>query len=91
MEWVKDGPESFCARCNKSISEVRLFDAVSREGIIKMCEECAKLEGVPIIRKPNTLQLKDSEKSYTVYERLARAAGLQDRIHKNKITRCRKF
>ncbi len=81
----KKSDEPTCARCNKSILEVRLFDVVGRAEIIKMCEECAKLEGVPIIRKPNTFQLKDAEKNYTVYERLAQAAGLQDRVPKDKI------
>jgi len=74
-----------CNRCGKSVEDVRLFDAIGREEIIKMCEECATIEGVPIIRRPNTNQLKNSEKTYTVRERLSKAAGLLDKIPKDKI------
>lgn len=40
-----------CSICGITDEEVRLFDAISNEGIIKICEKCASEEGIPIIKK----------------------------------------
>jgi ribosome-binding protein aMBF1 (putative translation factor) len=73
-----------CFKCGKSEQEVRLFDAVIDTGVVKMCEQCAEDDGIPVIRRPSTAQLKESEKPYTVQQRLRRMAGLnkeeQDKI-----------
>ena len=65
-----------CFRCKKSGSEVRLLDAISDANVVKMCEECSAIEGVPVIKRPSTSQLKESEKPYRVTARLRRMAGL---------------
>jgi len=67
-----------CFKCGKSDREVKLLDAISFGEIVKICEECSLIENIPIIRKPTTQQLKESERSYTVKERLRRMAGLSE-------------
>lgn len=42
-----------CERCLKTEKEARLFDVISRAGLLKMCANCAKLEGFPIARMPS--------------------------------------
>lgn len=69
--------EEKCFRCLKSERIVRLLDAIYENEIVKICEECALLEDIPIIRKPSSFQLKESERPYTVQERLARMSGIK--------------
>jgi len=85
-----------CYKCKKTEEEVRLFDAVSKEEVVRVCGECALSENLPVIRRPTTLQLKESERPYSIYERLRRMAGLhaeeKERISKiaEKITEPKK-
>jgi len=65
-----------CFRCGRNEREVKLLDAISFGEVVKICEECLLIEDMPVIRKPTTQQLKESERSYTVKERLRRMAGL---------------
>ena len=58
-----------CFNCGASISRVRLFDAISDEGLIKICEKCSREEHIPIIRRPTTFQLKEAERKQSFYER----------------------
>jgi len=60
-----------CFKCGVTEEKARLFDAVSGEGIVKICERCSNEEEMPIIRKPTTFQLKESERRQSVYERLS--------------------
>jgi len=59
-----------CFRCDRDEKEVKLVDAVYRNEIVKVCERCAITEEIPIIRRPSTSQLRDSEKAFSVYQRL---------------------
>ena len=68
--------EEKCFRCEKSESIAKLMDAIYGNEIVKICEECALLENIPILRKPSSFQLKEAEKPYTVSERLRRMAGV---------------
>jgi len=72
--------EERCFRCLKSGKVVRLLDAVYENEISKICEECALIENIPIIRKPSSFQLKESQRPYTVQERLARMSGVKGKI-----------
>jgi len=58
-----------CFNCGAPISKVRLFDAISDEGLIKICEKCSREEHIPIIRRPTTFQLKEAERKQSFYER----------------------
>lgn len=68
--------ENRCFRCSRTWEEVKLMDAIYDKEIVKVCEECSLTEDIPIIRKPASFQLKESEKPYTVYQRLSRMAGI---------------
>jgi len=69
----------YCFKCNKSSEEIRLVDAITAGEIVKSCEDCALSENLPVIRRPTTSQLKESEKNYSVYERLTRISGFRGR------------
>lgn len=66
-----------CFICGALGSQVRLFDAVSDNGIIKICERCSEEERIPVIRRPTTFQLKESERRHSVYEKLHSASGIK--------------
>ncbi len=66
-----------CFKCSVSNTEIRLFDVISSEGIVKICEKCLKEEDLPVIRRPTTFQLKEAERKPSVYERLSKAAGIK--------------
>ena len=44
---------AICEKCRKTNREVLLCNVISREGIVKMCEPCARLEGLPIAKMPS--------------------------------------
>jgi len=56
-----------CFRCGAEGDKTRLFDAISSEGIVKICADCSKGEDIPLINKPTSEQLKSAEqmKSYS--------------------------
>lgn len=68
-----------CSNCGVSEDRVRLFDAVSSRGIVKLCEKCSSDSRFPVIRKPAVFRLKETEKKSSVYERLSRSAGIEPR------------
>jgi len=59
-----------------------LYDVITKEGIIKLCDNCSRREDSPIIRKPTVFQLKEIARSPTVYERLSKVAGIDSRDRK---------
>lgn len=67
-----------CERCGISEQEVRLFDAIYDGGMQNLCERCSIIENVPIIKKPNSSQLKESEKCPGVYDRMKRLSGIRE-------------
>ncbi len=68
----------FCARCTVSGDRVRLFDAIFEGRSEKICERCSIIENIPIIKKPTTNQLKESEKNVGVRPRMQRLAGIRE-------------
>ncbi len=70
------GKMEICYKCQRSERAVKLLDAIYGSEIVKICEECAVSENIPIIRKPTSFQLNESEKPYTVRERLSKMAGI---------------
>ncbi len=57
-----------CSVCGISGEKSRLLDAISSKGIIKICEVCFKEEDMPILRRPTTFQLKESEKEQKIHD-----------------------
>jgi len=66
-----------CIRCGVQEDEVRLFDAVYEGRMACLCERCSIIENIPIIKKPNALQLKESESGEKVFSRMKRLAGIR--------------
>jgi ribosome-binding protein aMBF1 (putative translation factor) len=67
-----------CVRCNVDGKEVRLFDAIYEGRMGTICERCSIIENIPIIKKPATSQLRESEKDTKVYSRMKELAGIKD-------------
>lgn len=65
-----------CFKCGVSEDKTRLFDAISSQGIIKVCSQCSFEEDIPVIRKPTTFQLKEAERKPGVYEKMSKASGV---------------
>ncbi len=62
-----------CFKCGITGDKVRLFDAITDEGIAKICGECASNEHIPIINKPTEYQLKEAERRQSIYQRFSRS------------------
>lgn len=73
-----------CFRCERSEKEVRLLDAIYENDVVKICERCAVVEDILILRRPSTSQLKESEKSYSVYQRLKKLSGGVEKKEKHE-------
>ena len=67
-----------CVRCGVDGNEVRLFDAIYDGWMSCICERCAIIENIPVIKKPETSQLKESERGVNVYDRMKRMSGIKD-------------
>jgi len=69
---------SMCFSCKRSSQEVKILDAVKEARPVKICESCAKVEDVIVIRKPTSRQLNDPNKPMSVYNRLRRLSGIDE-------------
>lgn len=61
-----------CRICKKTEQETKLFPGILATEMVNVCEECAEDQNIPIIKKPSKEQLTQSQKTYTVKERLSR-------------------
>lgn len=59
----------YCERCRVSEDKVRLFDTIYNNHMAFLCERCAIIENVPIVKRPDSAQLKNSEKTVRMFER----------------------
>jgi len=76
-----------CFNCGISEERTKLFDVIGKEGIVKMCKDCASKENIPLIKK----RLSNSyfshnklTKKETVYERLSRMSGVDSKNKKSE-------
>lgn len=65
-----------CSNCGVSSSATRLFDVISGEGIVKLCQECLSSDSIPLKRSGGLSP--GQEKKQTTYERLSTLAGIKD-------------
>jgi len=65
-----------CIRCEIDGRDVKLFDAIYDGRMSSICERCSIIENVPVIKKPDPSQLKESEQSVGVNQRMKRLAGV---------------
>lgn len=68
-----------CFRCDVSEEHANLYEVIYENEIACVCENCARIENLPVIRKPSKSQLQEAKRPYSVYERLARASGMDDK------------
>lgn len=70
-----------CFKCHRNDDEVKLVNAILAGEIVDICEECNVRENIPVIRRPSSEQLRESENQYlkkeSVKERLKRMAGIE--------------
>ena len=66
-----------CDICGITSTEVRIFDAVHDLRMTTLCERCAIIENIPIIKKPNSEQLKESE-TVRVSDRMRDLSGMKE-------------
>lgn len=73
-----------CARCGISEENARLYEVVSKKGIIPLCVECNHIENLQVINRPSKEQILDSQNpmSKSVRERLSNMNHLKTPIHK---------
>lgn len=62
-----------CPICQKREGN---FHAIKDNQVIKICETCSRVEGLPIIRKPTNEQLARANQRYTVRERMMKISGM---------------
>ncbi len=68
-----------CIICNKSEFEGEILRGIYANQIQDVCRECAENEGIAVMKKPTAEQLKESERPFTVDERLERLTGVKRR------------
>lgn len=73
-----------CFICGAKGEKLRLYEAIIKNGLVKICENCSVKESIPILKGIKDLKLKESERNLTVYERLSKMAGLDPEKHKEK-------
>jgi len=64
-----------CAVCG--IEGRKLFDTISNFRFLRLCSRCAFQEHATLIEKPTEEQIRKANTAYSVYERLAKAAGFE--------------
>ena len=60
-----------CFRCGVSGEKVRLYDAISAKGIVKICGECNAVEKFPLIKKATDSQIEESQRQKSVRDMLS--------------------
>ncbi|MDE1848772.1 MAG: hypothetical protein KGH55_01955 [Nanoarchaeota archaeon] len=61
-----------CIKCGISSENATLYDAISTDGLVKICANCNVRENLPLLKKTGPIT---GEKRQTVYERMTRLSG----------------
>lgn len=61
-----------CFKCGASSENTIIYDAISKEGLVRICANCNIKENLPILKKSGAVP---AEKRQTVYERMTRMSG----------------
>ncbi len=59
-----------CVVCGKTKEEADLFEGIYEGDVVDICSDCAELEEVPLIKKPNQERVDAALQSKSVRERL---------------------
>jgi ribosome-binding protein aMBF1 (putative translation factor) len=77
-----------CFKCGVPDNRALLYDVISLKGVQKVCRKClAEESDMPIVKKPKTFQLKETENKSSVYERLSKVAGIDTKKHNPVVSR----
>lgn len=71
-----------CIKCEISDEKAILYDAISKEGIVKICRKCNLEENLPLIQQVK--KEEGIERERDVYARLSKYAGLDPKEHRKK-------
>ncbi len=66
-----------CKICGKTGEETELLRGIFEDKIEPVCIQCSKVEGIPIVRKPNLEILDEKKEHLSVRERMERMANPQ--------------
>ncbi|PIN78091.1 hypothetical protein COV15_00320 [Candidatus Woesearchaeota archaeon CG10_big_fil_rev_8_21_14_0_10_34_12] len=69
--------EEICFVCGMSSDLTSLFEAISDEEIVMVCQNCAFKENLPLLRKPTEEQIKESKIPYSRKEVFARISSFK--------------
>lgn len=69
-----------CGVCGKSEEVIPLFDGIYDESVSKVCYECAKREGINLIKKPTREQLEQAQKRLSVREVMEKISSPQKKL-----------
>lgn len=69
--------ERKCALCGITEKDTVLYEGIYDREMIFVCQDCAREERVPVIKKPSLEQLKDADKFYSVRERMEKMSGMK--------------
>lgn len=61
-----------CFKCGASSENTIIYDAISNDGLVRICANCNIKENLPILKKAGAMPI---EKRQTVYERMTRMSG----------------
>jgi ribosome-binding protein aMBF1 (putative translation factor) len=60
-----------CFRCGVSGDKVKLSRVVSNQGIVKVCDDCSRIEKLPVVKRATDEQVAQSQRHVSVRDRLA--------------------
>jgi len=66
-----------CIRCKRTEQEVELLDGIYAGGSAKVCERCSLIDNIPVLKTPTPEQLKYSERTESIRNRMMRLAGIK--------------
>jgi len=66
-----------CIRCKRTEQEVDLLDGIYASGSAKVCERCSLIDNIPVLKTPTLEQLKYSERTESIKNRMMRLAGIK--------------
>lgn len=73
-----------CLRCGITEEKALLYDAITKEGVKKICRRCSYQESVPFARTKDAEELKGLERKKEVYDRISRAANIDNQKKLNQ-------
>ena len=65
-----------CYICQKTSDEARIFRGIYEGEVVDVCEDCVELEKIPVIKRATEEQIKKSEHSASVRERMENLSGI---------------